>query len=140
MADRRFVKGAGDYLRSFSTEGGANYRVESQNLNGAIKHVEKIRHMHEHATKASNPNEWRHLGSIPIVVITDWLTRNKYTFDQFARDEDNCKKKFLKYFMSRDFSKLHNGHVTTKRESSQIVVPNYIGGSKRDHDIRGTKN
>jgi hypothetical protein len=140
MASRRFVKGAGDYLRTFSSEDNKHYRVESQDFAPAIKHVEHIRAMHETSTKASNPNEWRHVGSVPITLVVDWCNRNGYTFDQFARDEDNCKKKFLKYFQSREFSKLHNSHVTTKKGSSQIMVPdNYIGARPRVEQLRRTE-
>ena len=132
MADRRYVKGAGDYLRTFSSEDGAHYRVESQDLTPAIRRVQEIRDLQATATRASNPNEWRHVGSVPITVVVDWCQRNGYTFDQFARDEDNAKKKFLAYFKTREFSKLHNEHITTKRKSSVVSVPNSIASKAMD--------
>ena len=140
MADmKRLTKATGDYLRGFVSENGNYYRTERQNLDGAIKHVQSIRDKHAYATKSSNPNEWRHVGSVPIVVISDWCRRNGYTFDQFARKEGNIREEFKRYFFSREFSKLHNEHVTTKRESSQIVVPNYIGRKDGSRDVQRPK-
>lgn len=115
------------YAVTYATEGDQDYIGTHQDVEPVIKHVKKVRDMHSFATKSSNPNEWRHVGSVPIAIIIDWCRRNGYRFDQWARNEDGAKDKFLKYFMSREFSKLHNNHVTTKKESSQIVVPNYIG-------------
>lgn len=151
MARERLIAAAGDYRRSFLTQDGAHYRREHQELGPAMKRVQNIRDMHDYATKSSNPNEWRHVGSIPMTVLIDWLTENRFTMDQWARN-DGCvpgktypqsrsgvKDKFLAYFMSRDFSKLHNAHMTTKRGSSQIVVPTFIGGKDRG-DLRGTQD
>ena len=115
------------YAVTFSSESGQDYVGTHQDIEPVIKHVKKIRDMHSFATKQSNPNEWKHVGSVPIAIIVDWCKRNGYNFSQWARNEDGAKDKFLKYFMTRDFSKLHNQHTTTKTESSQIVVPNYIG-------------
>jgi hypothetical protein len=97
-----------------------------QDVTPTIKHVQKVRDMHSYATKSSNPNEWRHVGSVPIAIIVDWNRRNGYTFSQWARNEDGAKDKFLKYFLSRDFSKLHNMHITTKKESVIHTVPKSI--------------
>lgn len=146
----RLTKASGDYLRGFRTEDGEHYRTERQNLAPAMKRVQEIRHLHDQATRSSNPNEWQHVGSIPMTVLIDWLTANRFTMDQWARNDGSVpgkqypesrsgvKDKFLAYFLSRDFSKLHNRHTTTRRESSQFVVPNYIGSSSRDNDVRGT--
>tara|TARA_R110002020_G_scaffold42958_2_gene125294 strand:- start:4530 stop:4976 length:447 start_codon:yes stop_codon:yes gene_type:complete len=135
----------GDYARGIVTQGGEHYRVERQDLAPTIQHVEKIRGMHDLATKGTNPNGWQHIGSVPEVVLIDWLNKHGYKMDEFARNDGGTRcapgadpvahaaldggvrSKFLRYFLSRDFSKLHNQHVTTKRESSQIVVPAYYG-------------
>lgn len=115
-----------DLAVTHSEEDGVAYTGYHQDISASIKHVNKIRDMHSFATKQSNPNEWRHMGTVPIALISDWCARNHYTFSQWARNEDRAKDKFLKYYASREFSKLHNMHVTTKRESSQIVVPKSI--------------
>ena len=65
-----------------------------------------------------------------MVVLVDWLKDNHYRADQFARNEDRCKEKFMAYYMSRDFAKLHNRHVTTRQESNRIVVPETYGGKR----------
>lgn len=146
MGKRRLLKASGDYVRGFQTEDGVHYRTESQNLDPAIRRVRDIRHMHEGSTRASNPNGWQHVGSVPTTVLIDWLNTHGYTIDQWARNDGGnpyktdmvngggVKDKFLKYFMSRDFCKLHNNHVTTKRESSQIVVPEHVSRSLDNGD------
>jgi len=135
MAKERFLKRVGDYARSFVSQDGSFFRREHQNIAPAIKRVQEIRDMHSYATKASNPNEWRHVGSIPMTMLIDWLTDNHFTMDQWARNDggipgkqypnskSGVKDKFLKHFLSRDYSKLHNVHVTTVNKSSTIVMP-----------------
>ena len=132
MADQRVTKVAGDYLRRFFSQDGRHFRRETQEIGPAIKRVEEIRHLHDQATRASNPNEWRHKGSIPMSVLIEWLTKNGFTIDQWARNDggipgkryphsrSGVKDKFLAYFLSRDFSKLHNEHVTTKRPPKEL--------------------
>lgn len=152
MAQQRLIKRAGDYARTFFSQNGQHFRREHQEMGPAIQRVAEIRDLHSQATKASNPGQWRHEGSIPMTVLIDWLTDTGFTIDQWARNDggvpgkrypdskSGVKDKFLAYFLSRDFSKLHNVHVTTKRESSQIVVPdNYVGGKSRDNKLRGTE-
>ena len=143
----RGVKLAGDYARQFIAQDGQYIRKETQDLGPAIQHVKKIRDMHEHATAASNRGEWRHTGSIPMTVLIDWLNAHRYTMDQCARNEggipgkkypyskSGVKDKFLAYFLSRKFSKLHNEHVTTKRNRSQILMP---GAQHGDNKPAGT--
>ena len=115
-----------DVAKMFVSEDGKHYRGHRQDIQPIMDRVEELR-KGAITSKVRNPNEWRHVGSIPMTVLLDWLAKNRYSYDQWARNDDKARDKFLKYFMSRDFSKLHNNHITTKRESSQIVVPNYIG-------------
>jgi hypothetical protein len=147
---KRVTRHYGDYARTISEEGGKFYRGQHQDMGAIEKHVTKIRHMHEHATKTSNPTGWRHVGSVSPAVLMDWLNKNGFTLQQWAvnagGDPYNKFKggpgiydKFLTYYLSRDFCKLHNDHVTTKRESSQIVVPTSYIGSKRE-DKRNAGN
>lgn len=132
----------GKYAVTHSEEDGKRYIGNHADIDPIIKHVKKVRDMHEYSTKASNPNHWKHIGSVPIVIITDWCRRNGHTFDQWARNEGGAKcnaqavlddaelardpgvkSQFMRFFLSRDFSKLHNEHVTTKSGTAQIVVP-----------------
>ena len=145
--NRKLTKALGDYTRGFVSEDGKHYRTERQELSHAMKHVQNIRDKHATATRASNPNQWRHIGSIPEVVLDDWLNKHGYTRwhfttnqggDPYNKDpyaDNGVRSRFLRYFLSRDFSKLHNMHVTTKRESSQILMP-----GDPNADIRRLKN
>jgi len=139
MASKRRTGGAGDYSRSFSVEDGKFYRGFHQDLGPAIKRVEMIRDAQRLRTRADNPTDRQYIGSVPVVVLLDWLKAHGYTYDQFARREGNIRDEFKRYYLSREFSKLHTQHTTTRRESSRIVVPNYIGGSNGDNELRGVK-
>ena len=135
MARRRVTGGAGDYLRSFSTEDGVHYRGFHQNLDPAIRRVELIREAQARRKKADNPFDRQYVGTIPVTVLLDWLHKHGYTYDQFARREGSIRDEFKKYYFTREFSKLHTQHTTTRRESNRIVVPNYIG-RKHDNELR----
>ena len=146
---KRISKVSGDYARGFIFEDGRAIRHERQELAPTIKRVERFRRL-----QGRSPNEWRHVGSIPMTVLIDWLTKTGHTIDQWARNDGGTpcppgadpvqhiqrdpgvKSQFLRHFLSRDFSKLHNVHVTTKRESSAIVVPEYLRRRNREHDTR----
>lgn len=134
----RKTRASGDISQTFSTEDGKNYRGIHQNSDGVIKHVNRIKGMHEHATKASNPNEWKHIGSIPETLLWEWLKQNNYTQHQWAINEGGTRcpagndpvahakldhgvrSKFLRFFLSRDYSKLHN-HTASQR--GKIITP-----------------
>ncbi len=131
-----------DYAVTVSQENGKTYYGNHQEVGPLIKRTQKIRDMHSHSTKSSNPNEWKHIGTIPISVISKWCQDNNYTFDEWARNDggikgkqypdsrSGVKDKFLAYFLSRDFAKLHNMHFTTRSESSQILVPAKYGDKR----------
>lgn len=137
MARLRPLGKNGDITRSFASEDGAHYRHSKQELDGAIKHVEHLRHKVNEAPRSGNKGGWAHAGSIPFTVLVDWLNKNGYTIDQWARNEGGdgnatvhnyktdrgVKAQFLRYFLSRDYAKLHNMHVTTKRESVVHTIP-----------------
>ena len=134
----RLTRAVGDYARSFSTESGLHFRRETQELGPAMARVKRIREAQEH--RGTGKHDRRYVGSVPFVVLSDWCNKNRYTMDQWARNDggipgmmypeskSGVKDKFMAYFLSRDFSKLHTQHVTTKRETSQFVVPGKIGG------------
>ncbi len=122
MAEFKPLSVSGDVRRTFASEDGKHYRHTRQEMDGVIKRVERLREQVNEAPKATNRNGWHYAGSVPMTVITDWLQKNGYTWPQFATNEDNAKVKFMAYFKSRDFAKLHTEHITTKRESSSVVV------------------
>lgn len=154
----RPTRRTGDFLRTFSTEDGKHIRGEHQELGPAMRRAKLIQEAQAH--RGTGITDRRYIGSVPFTVITDWLNKRGYTIDQWARNEGGSpcpagsdpvqhamrdggvKSEFLRYFLSRDFSKLHTQHTTTKRESNVIAVPsNYNTG--RDNgirDLRGTKD
>ena len=153
MAKKRLTRAVGDYARSFSSEDGSHYRGHHQNLTPAMDRVAKIREAQALHTRATNPHGRQYIGSIPAVILTDWLEKNNYKMEEFARNEGGNKNngndpqfyktdpgvrsKFLRYFLSRDFSKLHTQHSTSRiGTSNRIVVPGQIGDNDGDGQLR----
>ena len=147
MSDVRPLKASGDYARGFVSHHDKHYRKEVQNVGPAMQRVKEFRELQSYATAASNPNGWGYIGTIPKTILVDWLNSHGYTMDEWARNEGGSRcpagsdpmahatldggvrSKFLRYFLSRDFSKLHTQHVTTRQESNRVIVPgNYKGG------------
>jgi hypothetical protein len=154
VSKARLIKSSGDYARGFVTQHGKHFRKEVQNIAPAMKRVEEISELQSYATKASNPNEWGYIGSVPKTILVDWLNSHNYTMDEWARNEGGSRcpagsdpmahatldggvrSKFLRYFLSRDFSKLHTQHVTTRQESNRIAVPGNYKGSGHEEPGR----
>lgn len=153
MTKFRPTKRAGDYLRTFASEDGKHYRHERQDLAPAMERSKLIQEAQ--ARNGTGQNDRRYIGSIPTTVLIDWLNRRGLTMADWAinaggtrcpmgvdplehcQTDGGVKSEFLRYFLSREFSKLHTQHTTTRRESSSIVVPNYIGGKNVDKKLRG---
>ena len=112
------TRAIGDYCRGFATEDGKNYRVERQDIAPTLDHVKFLSEKVNTAPKSGNKNEWSYLGSIPKLVLSDWLKNNHYTWDQYARNEDFAKEKFLKW-VRREAPKL----LAPKKKASQILMP-----------------
>lgn len=141
---KRFLSGDALQQTSYNEEDGKVFIGHHTDLAPHMKRVQYLRDVGAQATRKSNPNGWQHKATVPIPVITDWCRRNGYTFDQWARNEggirgktyphstNGVKDKFMKYFLSREFSKLHNEHITTKRESSVFTVPQSIARNAMD--------
>jgi len=158
VGDTRLTKAVGDYARGFKSEDGQHYRVERQELSHAMRRTQQIRELQAMHTRATNPYERTYIGSVPAVVLQDWLKANGYRIDEFARNEGGnpnrgndpqfyktdpgVRSQFLRFFLSRDFSKLHTQHNTTRVEngSNRIVVPGRIGEAQDgDNKLRGTQ-
>lgn len=155
MAKLRPTKRAGDYLRTFGSEDGKHYRGEHQDLGPAMARSKLIRE--SQAQNGTGQHDRQYIGSIPMTVLIDWLNKRGLTMADWAinaggtrcpvgvdplqhcRTDNGVKSEFLRYFLSREYSKLHTQHTTTRRESSSIVVPNYIGGNDVDKKLRGTQ-
>ena len=112
-----------------------HYRGHRQEMSPVFKHVEMLREKVNEAPSRANPNGWHHTGSVPWPILLQWLQDNQYALDQFARTKE-IRQEFLTYFISRDFSKFHNQHTTTKSSgTSQIVVP--MSYRVRDESLKG---
>jgi hypothetical protein len=141
MSANRPTRVVGDYRRGFQTQDGVHYRTESQDLGPAIKRVEILKQAE--AARGKTKTDRRFVGSVPSVIIMDWCRKNHYTLDQWARNDggikglmypeskSGVKDQFMAFFLSRDFSKLHTQHVTTKRE-------NLVFAGVGDGKLRGT--
>jgi hypothetical protein len=117
---------------TLSEEDGRSIIGHHVDMEPHIKAVRQIRDMHATATKQSNTGEWQHVGRVPMEVIHGWLKANKFTMHQWAINEggikgvqypdskSGVKDKFMAYFLSREYSKLHNTHVTTRKKSSMV--------------------
>jgi hypothetical protein len=152
MAKQRLTRAVGDYVRTFASEDGKNYRLEHQELGPAMRRSQLIREAQAH--HGTGQFDRRYIGSVPTIVLWDWLKERGYTMDQWARNEggtrcsfgedpmEHClhdngiKSQFLRYFLSRDFSKLHTQHTTTRPAGGEgkIWVPGH------DNNLRRTEN
>ena len=155
MSKLRPLALSGDYRREFLTEDGLHYRKESQNIAPVMQRVKDFSEQMTHANRENNPNGRRYLGSIPKTMLIDWLTARNYTMDQFARNDGGTRcapgedplahatldggirSEFLRFFYSRDHSKLHTQHITTKKKSSQIFTGDPYADLRRPKDITG---
>lgn len=157
MGKRRLTRAVGDYVRGFQTEDNAHYRTERQELGPAIRRARLIREAQAHA--GPTVTDRRYIGSIPMTVLTDWLNARGYTMSDWARNvggercpvgvdplshavhDGGVKSEFLRYFLSRDFSKLHAMHSTTRATGGEgkIWVPGHDNNVRRteggDHPV-----
>lgn len=118
MPTQRITKQLGEYCRSFATEDGKHYRVETQNMKPVLDHVKYLHDKVNSAPKRNNKGQWAYAGSIPTAVLTDWLRKNRYTMDQYARNEDGAKDKFKRYLQAE-----MPAFLAPKKKSSQILLP-----------------
>lgn len=88
----------------------------------------------------------RYVGSVPPSILIKWLEDHNYTMDQWARNDGGSPydkrvdgpgvyDKFLKFFLTRDFAKLHTQHSTTRKEASLFTVP--AGVKRQAVDLAG---
>lgn len=119
MSDERLIKNHGNLWTGFKTEDNKHYKTTHADFSGIIKHVEDMdERVNENA--AMKAKGYQHVGTIPMALLEDWLIKHNYTMHEFAinaggeKNKTNphggggVKDKFLKYFLSRDFNKLHN--------------------------------
>ena len=125
---KKLTRAVGDYARGFGSEDGKHYRMERQDLGPAIARTAEIRHLQENAKP--NPMGRRYVGSVPATVLMTWLKERGFTMHDWAINaggesnihgdpkfyqiDKGVKSQFMRYFLSREFSKLHVEHSTTR--------------------------
>lgn len=115
----KLLKNYGDMWRGFKTEDGKHYKTTHADFSNVIRHVEDMNELVNESSVARRKG-YKHVGTIPMALLEDWLIKHNYTMHEFAinaggeKGKSNpyggtgVKDKFLKYFLSRDFNKLHN--------------------------------
>lgn len=135
---KRVIKNDGEVTKGFVSEDGAHYRTYSQDMEPIIDRVKYLNEKVNGADRSTNRAGMKYLGSIPRVMLEDWLTKHNYTMHDFAinaggekgKTDPNgggVKDKFIKYFMSREFSKLHTQHTTSSVEGNMSGGGIYLG-------------
>ena len=138
MSKERLLKDYGNTVTGFMTEDGKHYKTVHSDFSDVIDHVSNMREKVNEAPRATNRNGYKHIGTVPLPILEKWLQDHNYSMHEFAINAGGekgktdiggpgVKDKFLKFFLSRDFSKLHNQHVTTRAESNFSAGGIYLG-------------
>lgn len=130
----------GDYGVTYNIEDGKAYIGQHQDMKGLEKHATKMRHAMESGHWNPNSITGQYVGSISPAVLVSWLRKHNYTMNDFAvnaggnrlnrnpdpfayKRDPGVRSQFLRYYLSRDFSKLHTHHTTTRPENQRIWLP-----------------
>ena len=159
MAER-LTKRTGDIFRSFITQDGSHFRRTHQELGPAMRRAELIREAGEEANRRGiNPTGRTYLGSIPMAVLINWLQERGYTMHDWAVNaggtkcppgadpvahaatDGGVKSEFMRFFLTRDWCKLHSQHITTKRERSSVFMGEAVkNGNKQLLGAQGSNS
>ena len=118
MPKTKITKVQGEYARGVVSEDGVNYRHERQNMTPVLKHVEFLDDKVNSAPKAGNANDMRYIGSIPTLILVDWCKGEGIPIDQFARNNNGERAKFLSFLKAT-----HPMFMAKKKKNSQILLP-----------------
>ena len=120
MSDERILKDYGNTVTGFKSEDGKHYRTTHSDFSDVVEHVKNMNEQVNGASRATNRQGYKHIGTIPLPILEQWLFERNYTMHEFAINAGGekgktdpyggggVKDKFLKYFLSSDFNKLHN--------------------------------
>lgn len=128
----------GDYGVTFNIEDGKAYIGQHQDMKGLEQFATQMRHAAEQGGNQGGALKGQYLGSISPAVLVSWLRKHGYNMNHFStnaggerygrnpdpflyRTDPGVKSQFLRYYFSRDFSKLHNMHTTTRPEGRQKI-------------------
>lgn len=106
MAELKITQDDGEVVRRIVSAQGDDGRIVhkramTQRMDPVMEHVGRM----AEANKASRT--WRYAGSIPITMLMSWLETNNVRYDQWARNENGEKQRFMRWFIDRDRSKLY---------------------------------
>ena len=118
MPQTKITKVQGEYARGVVSEDGKHFRHERQEMDPVLKHVRFLDEKVNDAPKSGNSNDMHYLGSIPLTILIDWENQQGITHDQWARDENGVKAKFIAYLRAE-----HPMFMARKKKSSQILLP-----------------
>ena len=108
----RLIKQSGDIRRGLLSQRNSSGQMEHfrhnvQEMQPIIEHVNELKEINDAPTKG-NPNGWHYIGCIPFEILMDYLREHGITIDAFARNDDDCKTKFKKWFLTnRDLRKFN---------------------------------
>lgn len=149
---KRAFSSHGGYAATLSEEDGQLYQGYHQDMKPIIRHVERMRDVQAAATRSSNKNGWHHMGTTTWPQIKHWCNMTGHTINQWSTNaggknmepgedpvswayrDKGVKAQFLRWFYSREHSKLHNAGVGSRKVES-FNIPASIA---RDAvDLRG---
>ena len=134
MPELRPIITAPGYRRSFAHEGGQNYRVWQHDLQGAVDLAKQRAEQVNEAPKVNGETRWHHDAVVPTEILMDYLRERGIPWDVYARNENNERTKFKRWFLTNpDFRKLCTSHYTaSKPGSNKIIVPTTYRARKDD--------
>ena len=91
-----------------------HYRHFREDINPHIERVERLSKL-----QIDTKSEYRYIGSVPRIMINDWLIKQKKTWHDYVTDKD-LKAKFLAWFRN-DYQKLMANHYQKRRLESRLM-------------------
>jgi len=79
-------------LRQYDGGKLAHYRHLREDINPHIERVKRLSQL-----QVENKSEYQYLGSIPRIMIDDWLRKQNKTWHEYATDKD-LKGKFMAWY------------------------------------------
>lgn len=105
----RFIRNEGGAIRSLLAQRGVSGRLEHYRhfREDLAPAMERTREMTAYTDHSARNVEYKYEGSIPRIMIHDWLMRNGHDWHAYAVDPD-VKKAFMKWFKgNRDLKRFH---------------------------------
>lgn len=142
---KRFVKNEGGAIRSLVAQRGPggkleHYRHIREDLAPAIRRTKELSLASE---VAGRKTEYGYEGSIPRIVLDDWLRKRGKTWHDWATDFD-LKKEFKKWFFnSREMDKFKSStyrerRLTVNRTTAPRLGKTILDDYRKEHS-NGTR-